>query len=63
MLDSRRIRQIYQTMSCRLEEGKYGPPDSFSEEEKTLYREMEKSTLENRKNGRVVTYSFPHDYD
>lgn len=50
-------------MSCRLEEGKYGPPDSFSEEEKTLYRKMEKSTLDDRKNGRVVTYSFPHDYD
>ena len=62
-MDGRRMRQIYQTVVCRLEMGKSGPPDSYSEEEKKYYSETEKGILDDRKNGFEGTYSFPDDYD
>lgn len=62
-LSGRRMRQIYQTMSVRLKEGKKGPPDSYSDEEKAFYKEMEESTLKDQAEGRVVNYDFPEDYD
>lgn len=63
MMDSRRMNQIFQTMTVRLERGLKGPPDSYTDEEKKLYSEMEKSTLEDRENGFTGTYGFPNDYD
>lgn len=33
-LDGRSQRQIFQTVTCRLERGVNGPPDSYNEEEK-----------------------------
>lgn len=62
-LSGRDMRDIYQTLSCRLDDGKKGPPDSFTEEEKKMYLEMEKSVLADRKAGRIVNYDFPNDYD
>ena len=63
MLDSRRMNQIFQTVTVRLERGINGPPDSYDEEEKKYYLETEKGILEDRKNGFTGTYSFPNDYD
>ena len=60
-LSFRRHRQIFQTMTVRLDEGKFGPPDSYSEAEKELYRKFEAGCLEDRKNGRMVNYSFPDE--
>lgn len=62
-MTTREQMQIYQTVSVRLKEGKKGPPDSFTEEQKEWYRKMEKSTLEDQKAGRIVNYSWPNDYD
>ena len=63
MLDGRRERQIFQTVTCRLDDGKKGPPDSYTDEEKKFYAETENEILENRRNGRIVNYHFPNDYD
>lgn len=62
-LDSRTMRQIFQTVTVRLERGLKGPPDSFTDEEKKYYLETEKAILEDRENGFKGTYSFPNDYD
>ena len=62
-LSTRRQYQIYQTMSVRLREGTSGPPDSYTDEEKAFYREIEASTLEDKKAGRVTNYYFPDDND
>jgi len=56
-------RQIFQTLTCRLDRGEKGPPESFTKEEKKFYLDMEKEVLENRKAGRIVNYDFPNDYD
>jgi len=61
MLENRRMRQIYQTVVCRLEEGKKGPPASYSEEEKEYYIRTEEGILNDRKEGFEGTYSFPDD--
>ena len=63
MLSTKRKVQVFQTMSVRLKEGQNGPPDSYTDEEKAFYREMEKSTLEDEKAGRIANYDFPNDYD
>ena len=63
MLNGRRMNQIFQTVTVRLEEGRNGPPDSYSEEEKKYYIETEKQILEDRKNGFQGVYFFPNDYD
>ena len=62
-LDGRRQRQIFQTVTCRLDEGKKGAPASYSDEEKTYYLSVEKEILENRAAGKTVNYDFPNDYD
>jgi len=62
-LDGRSQRQIFQTVTCRLERGVTGQPDSYNEEEKKWYNDIEKEILENRAAGRIVTYDFPNDYD
>ena len=62
-LDGRSQRQIFQTVTCRQERGVNGPPDSYNEEEKKWYNDIEKEILENRAAGRIVTYDFPNDYD
>ena len=62
-LDSRRMNQIFQTMTCRLDEGLKGPPDSYDPEEKDYYAKIEAEYLENKKEGFKGTYSFPNDYD
>lgn len=61
MLENRRTRQIYQTVVCRLEEGKKGPPDSLSDEEKAYYIKTEEGILKDRKEGFQGTYNFPDD--
>ena len=63
MLSGLDMRQIYQTVSYRLRKGLKGPPDSFTDEEKAFYKEMEESTLRDRAEGRVANYDFPEDYD
>ena len=62
-IDGRSQRQIFQTVTCRLERGEKGPTDSFNEEEKKWYNDIEKEILENRASGRIVNYDFPNDYD
>ena len=62
-LDSRRMNQIFQTVTVRLERGLKGPPDSYSEEEKKYYIATEEGILQDRKEGFKGTYSFPNDYD
>ena len=62
-LSSKQQMQIFQTMLARLDQGKNGPPDSFTDEEKDWYKKMEESTLEDRQAGRIVNYDFPNDYD
>ena len=63
MLESRRMRQIFQTVTVRLERGLKGPPDSYTEEEKKYYAETEKGILKDREEGFTGTYGFPNDYD
>ena len=63
MLNGRRMNQIYQTMTSRLEMGLSGPPDSYDPEEKEYYIRIERSTLEDRENGFQGVYFFPNDYD
>ena len=63
MLDGRTRIGVFKTVTCRLDDGKKGPPDSFSEEEKKLYLEYEKEIERNRKAGVIANYSFPNDYD
>jgi len=62
-MNGRERMGVFKTVMCRLDDGKKGPPDSFSEEEKKLYLEYEKEIEENKKAGRIVNYSFPNDYD
>ncbi len=62
-LDMRRQRQIFQTVTCRMDRREEGPPASYSDEEKAYYLEVEKEIIENRKAGRIVNYDFPYDYD
>jgi len=62
-LESRRMRQIFQTVTVRMDLGKKGPPDSYSPEEKEYYNSVEKSILKDEKEGFKGTYSFPNDYD
>ena len=63
MLDSRRMMQIFQTATVRLEEGLEGPPNSYSDEEKKYYNDTVEGILNDRKDGFKGTYSFPNDYD
>ena len=62
-MDDRRCRQIFQTVMCRLDDGKEGPPDSYSEEEKDYYRKIETGIIQDRETGLIVNYSFPDNYD
>lgn len=62
-LSGRDMRQIFQTVTCRLDRGVKGPPESFTDEEKKCYNDFEKEILENKAAGRIVNYDFPNDYD
>ena len=63
VLNGRRMNQIYQTMTVRLELGLSGPPDSYDPEEKEYYIRIERSTLDDRENGFQGVYFFPNDCD
>ena len=63
VLSSSRKNQILQTVIARTKEGLFGPPDSYPDEEKEYYREMEKDILEIRKAGFEGTFAIPNDYD
>ena len=62
-MDDRASMMVFKTVLARLDEGKKGPPDSFSDEEKKLYREYEKEVSANRDAGVIANYSFPNNYD
>jgi hypothetical protein len=63
MLGGCRKNQILQTVIARLNQGMSGPPDSYSEEEKAVYRRVEKDILALRKSGFKGSYMIPSDYD
>ena len=63
MLNSSRKNQILQTVIARLNQGISGPPDSYPEEEKAVYRRVEKDILALRKSGFEGSYMIPSDYD
>ena len=63
MLGGSRKNQILQTVIVRLNQGISGPPDSYSEEEKAVYRRVEKDILALRKSGFEGSYMVPSDYD
>ena len=63
VLSSSRKNQILQTVISRTKEGLLGAPDSYPDEEKEYYREMEKDILEIRKAGFQGTFAIPNDYD
>lgn len=63
MLSARDEMQIFQTVTVRLMQKKYGPPESFTDEEKAFYISTEKQILEDEKAGKKVVYDFPNDYD
>ena len=63
MLNSSRKNQILQTVISRTKEGLLGAPDSYPDEEKEYYREMEKDILEIRKAGFQGTFAIPNDLD
>lgn len=62
-LSTRRMYQIFQTMTCRQDDGRMGPPESYSEEEKKFYLDIEKEYLECKKTGKKVDFYFPNDND
>ena len=62
-LTERRENQILQTVTVRIDEGKKGPPDSYTEEEKAFYTALEKDILKSRDNGEVANFSIPSSYD
>lgn len=62
-LNGRRMMQIFQTVTVRLDDGKKGPPSSYSEEEKACYLEFEKEITESEKKGQIANFSFPDDCD
>ena len=57
------MRDVFQTVTCRLDRGEKGPPASFTDEEKEFYIKMEREIPENEKAGRTVNYGFPNDCD
>ena len=63
MLDSRRMNQIFQTATVRIERGLEGHPESYTDEEKDYYIRTEQGILEDRKNGFQGVYGFPNDCD
>lgn len=62
-LSGRDMRDVFQTVTCRLDRGEKGSPASLTDEEKEFYIKMEREILENEKAGRIVNYDFPNDYD